>query len=219
MRGRPPALSSISLATGLTTGLFGTALSTSSGGVPTAGVSGVRGEIPGPGGGTFSAGVRGINWNTGSAGMGVVGSQSGSGSGVYGEAASGAGVLGVTRQAVSTAAGVRAQYGGLGVGTALEVNNGGIKTSGAIRFAFIHTVTTLNRLLSSGVIVATLIDHPMSNNDPNAILIVTPRIDDGISTTGPVVVQYNESYNGWFIWKQSGSMPLGSKLNVLVIKQ
>jgi hypothetical protein len=55
---------------------------------------GVRGIVDSTSPGSFSAGVRGINNGTGPNGIGVYGSQAGSGSGVYGETPTGAGVRG-----------------------------------------------------------------------------------------------------------------------------
>ena len=57
-----------------------------------ANASAVHGEITGTSPGAFSAGVRGKNDGTGGTGIGVYGSQAGSGWGVYGTSVSGIGV-------------------------------------------------------------------------------------------------------------------------------
>lgn len=163
-----------------------------------------------------------LNGVSGVSGIGVVGYQGGSGWGVLGETAGGIGVLGRTTTASSLSAGVLASYLGLGIGTALEIGNGTIKQSGAIRPAFVHTVTALNVVTDIGGNVATVIDNPICNNDPNALLFVTPKIE-GTSpphTTG-VQVDYNSGYEAWLIWRvdSSTTIPVGAKYNVLVIKQ
>ncbi len=74
--------------TGTVAGVLGESNSTS------AGATGVTGIITSTTPGGFSAGVRGINNSTGGLGIGVYGSHSGSGWGVYGVSPSGLGVYG-----------------------------------------------------------------------------------------------------------------------------
>jgi hypothetical protein len=104
-------------------------------------------------------------------------------------------------------------------GTALEIRTGGaIKVTGAGQFTgtpvFIHRAMGSN---ISGHITA--IDHPLSNNDPNAILIITPNwTPSGIYNTNAVGVWYNG--NRWTIFNQNlAPMLTNSAFNVLIVKQ
>ena len=209
--------------TGTTTGVYGSASSTTGGTVMTA-VSGVLGEVLPTAPGSWSAGVRGLNFGTGAFGIGVLGRQAGTGWGVYGEAETGTGVYGVTRLAgtASGAAGVRAAYAGGGVtGVALEISNGAIRVAGPVRPAFIHEITAANVLTDpySGN-VATMIDNPMCNNEPGALLFVTLRLDSsGDEHTSDVITTYNGAYNRWFLWRRDGVLTVGARYNILVIKQ
>jgi hypothetical protein len=85
----------------------------------TVGAAGVLGEITSTSPGSVSAGVRGINRSTGGAGIGVYGSQDGSGWGVYGIAPSGRGVFGTT----TSGTGVRGNSGS-GVGMEATTTSG-----------------------------------------------------------------------------------------------
>ncbi|NUO83161.1 hypothetical protein HUU05_24075, partial [candidate division KSB1 bacterium] len=83
--------------------IIGTSFSTA------ASVVGVRGLIGSTSPGGFSAGVRGINNGTGINGIGVYGSQNGSGWGVYGTTPTGIGVYGEHTGATGTSPGVRGE--------------------------------------------------------------------------------------------------------------
>jgi hypothetical protein len=110
--------------------------------------------------------------------------------------------------------------------TALAIDNGNIRVLGAgvgtSTPVFIHRATEQN---TRGY--QTVIDHPMTNNDPSAILIVTRRDEMifGQSTRAagdPAVaisVAFNASAEKWLI-VQTGSAPLalGSLFNVLIFK-
>jgi hypothetical protein len=76
------------------TGVAGTSGSTA------AGAAGVHGEITSSSPGAFSAAVRGKNNGTGDLGIGVYGSQAGSGWGVYGTSMAGVGVYGAATSGV-----------------------------------------------------------------------------------------------------------------------
>jgi hypothetical protein len=177
-----------------------------------AGSIGVRGEVP-----TTGWGVRGV---AGGAGIGVQGDAGANGIGVRGEVpTTGQGVLGVAGGAGIGVQG-EAGTGGAGVlaksneGTALLVE-GSIGVRGSRPAAFVHTSDAGN--ISGNV---TVIDNPLTNNDPNAILIVTLR-SGAVNPLGtsPIGVWYSGS-NRWTIFRADGAnMPTGVQFNVLVIKQ
>jgi hypothetical protein len=154
--------------------------------------------------GTYSVG-------TATNGVGLWGvADSGSGAyGVYGTSSSGAGVVGST----TTGTALRGNGNGSST-TALEVNNGGIKVTGAgantSTPAFRAVVTAGNRCAGTDL----YIDNPYSNNDPNAILIVT-------------TYQYEEMYiaysppgcpAGKWVIAQPQGMSVGDSFSVLVVK-
>lgn len=81
---------------------------------------------------------------------------------------------------------------------ALSINRGGIKVAGAglgtVTPAFIHRSAATNTIVGGDF---TVIDHPLCNNDPNAILIVTPNANPGgasgtnyIYQSAPIAVYY-----------------------------
>jgi hypothetical protein len=112
--------------------------------------------------------------------------------------------------------------------TALAIDNGNIRVLGAGENTptplFIHIATQENTRGTQ-----TIIDHPMTNNDPNAMLIVTRRGETITGVTGSgggignpragVSVAYNAIEAKWMLVQQ-GSEPLvvGSSFNVLVFK-
>lgn len=219
-----------SVATGQSTGIQGDATSNSNGTGASGGVSGVLGKVTPTAPGGYSAGVRGVNNGTGGTGIGVVGYQAGSGWGVYGETPGGFGVYGLTTNGTGAVVGVRgetfstggmgvqAKYSGTGVGTALLIDNGTIKVAGTNKAAFQHTATAAN--ITSNY---TTIDNPMTNGDPNAILIVTPVLLPPNNTYAnfPIGVWYSTGSSKWTIFNQvsGGGFPTNAAFNVLVIKQ
>ena len=163
----------------------------------------------------------------------VNGVNAGAGAGVQGEStfATGTGVLGSATGATgaggrfSGATGARAT--GVGVGaTALEIENGAIKVSGVTKPAFVHKATAANSATNY-----TVIDNPLTNGDPNAILIITrnynPGGGAGVPHTAVVGVQYLGALapaafqNKWAIFNEDGNTPIvaNTAFNVLVIKQ
>jgi hypothetical protein len=149
--------------------------------------------------------------------VGVVGSTgSGQGAGVAGYAGANngtaSGVFGYSYSTNEGAAGVRAEYAGSGVGTALEIKNGTIRMTGAVRPAFIHTAT-VNDFISC-------IDNPMTNNDPNAIVTFS-HVISGSNYSVPFGILYNGSDPRWCIYSEDGRQIItaGSKFNVIVFKQ
>jgi hypothetical protein len=156
--------------TGTEPAVMGETSSTSGGAV------GVLGQVTPTTPGGNSAAVRGINNGTGALGIGVWGSQAGSGWGVNGTSVSGIGVRG----AASSSAGVGVRATGVGpTGIALEIAGGAIRVAGAgegtTTPVFVHVITTANSCNGSH----TVFDHPLANGDPDAILIVTSRAPTG----------------------------------------
>lgn len=142
-----------------------------------------------------SAGVRGDSFGA----VGVMGTTA-SGWGVVGGARSyGIGVQGYAEGGESV--GVHAVHAS--GGTALDINNGAIKVSGAVRSAFVWTITTLGS--------CNQIDHPLLNGDPNALVFVAAR-----SYGAPAVEP--DFFNGR--WSVCASLlSPGEQISVLVIKQ
>ncbi len=94
---------------------------------------------------------------------------------------------------------------------ALRVPGAGVGTNGP---AFVHVTAAGN--------VTSIINHPLCNGDPNAILIISHQAVGDLNTPSnlhnhPIGVNY---YNGsWYIFNEDFAfMPAGMKFNVLVIK-
>ena len=107
-------------------------------------------------------------------------------------------------------------------GPALQINRGHIKVDGAglntPTPAFIHSVTSSNRTGKHNGI--TVIDHPLCNGDPDAILIVTPRMTFGEQVPHePIAVMYGYPAGRWSIFNMDDDdLRVGLKYNILVIK-
>jgi hypothetical protein len=105
--------------------------------------------------------------------------------------------------------------------TALDLRGGGtVRVAGAgigtATPVFIHRATAAN--IAGHV---TIIDHPHCNNDPNAILIITPNYNPSgtgsVYNNHPVGVYY--AANRWRIFNQDfGVMAENAAFNVLVAK-
>ena len=101
--------------------------------------------------------------------------------------------------------------GDIAIRGALRVPGAGIGTNGA---AFIHVTAAGN--------AARMIDNPVCNGDPNAILIITHRSAGDINTPSnlhnhPVGVSFSGS--NWYIYNEDFAiMPAGLRFNILVIK-
>lgn len=129
---------------------------------------------------------------------------------------------GVSGQSSSSfGAGVWAQGSG-NSGTALKISSGGIKVEGAglgtSTPVFIHRATAAT--IPAGAAQQTLIAHPLTDGDPNAILIVTPNYNpSNILNNHPIGVFYHTSSNKWGIFNQDlVAMPNNAAFNVLVVK-
>jgi hypothetical protein len=135
------------------------------------------------------------------------------------------GVVGDTTSA--TGAGVLAANSTAG-GTALEVS-GAIKVSGSNKAAFIH-----RSLATNSIDNYTCFDNVLTNNKPNAIVIVTQNFNPngtaaalGVYNNSPIGVYYGSdssntlSFNKWCIFNQNTALgiPVNASFNVLVINQ
>ena len=112
------------------------------------------------------------------------------------------------------------QYVGTPPGTALELQNGALKVSGSNPTAFVH-VATLSNVTGSGNYI-TVITNPLTDGDPNAILIVTHdwnpvEAPGGNFLTSPYSVYYTGSQ--WAIYLDDGASIVDKAFNVLVIKR
>lgn len=160
----------------------------------------------------------------------VLGTNSGGGAGVQGEStfATGVAVQGFAQGASGFGAyfsgptGVKAVSSTPG-GAAVDID-GPIKVSGLNPAAFVHSATVANTTVPSCASnQCTLIDNPLINGNPNAILIVTQRYNEGESTLGVynahvVGVWYAPAQGKWTIFNEDlAAMPVGAKFNVLVI--
>jgi hypothetical protein len=163
------------------------------------------------------------------ASSGVVGS-SDSSLGVYGFSNTGYGVAGASN--FVGVFGQTSDISGTGVlavgadqsGIALLIANGGIRVSGAgideDTPVFVH-VASVGNIVSTN---QTIITHPLTDGDPDAILIITPAnnyaLAGGVNNPHPVGVYYaNASPFKWVIYNTDGSaMPVGAQFNVLVVK-
>jgi len=104
-------------------------------------------------------------------------------------------------------------YGNVNIYSAIHVPGAGVGTGGA---AFVHVATAGNSLGNY-----TIINNPLCNGDPNAILMVTPNLNPGntlhVYNNHPIGVWYNGS--SWTIFEQDvATVPLNAAFNVLVIK-
>lgn len=163
---------------------------------------------------------------------GATGSSSGAGVYGYGAATSG-GNYGVYGQSDSpNGVGVLAKGSGTS-GTALRISAGAIRVSGAgantATPAFVHVVTdaTLKTNTTFFQYAGSVIDNPYCNNDPNAILIVTPSYGSNLFTFSPLIAvmydtgDYGMATNRWVILPSdpfNNGLFAGCRYNVLAIK-
>ena len=150
--------------------------------------------------------------NNANLGVGVQGEVADTGWGVRGIAGIGIGVEGEAN--TEGGAGVSAKAAVPGA-TALLIQ-GSIGVHGTTRPAFIHVVNN-----TSGN--HAVLDHPLLNGDPNAILIVTyvrSSTEPHPVINAPFGVSYDNGVGRWRIFRADGNpMPLDARFNVLVIKQ
>ena len=207
---------------------------------PTWGVNGVSGL---PSGRTI--GAAGV-WGDSNAGLGALGT-SASSTGVAGisntavgvSGLSGvsspltvavAGVWGDTNSAAApgvvgtagTGTAIRAQANGAGT-TALEINNGALRSVGTVSPAFRFVVTSASLCnCCGGGNTSAVIDNPLLNGDPNAILIWSSadfNPPGNTYATGYQSVALGTCPAGrWFI-SRGGAVPVGAAFNMLVVNQ
>jgi hypothetical protein len=89
-----------------------------------------------------------------------------------------------------------------------------ITPASSLGVQFVHVATAANILAHS-----TIIDHPLTNGNPNAIIFVTPNLNPGgVGGTlddHPISVYYDGSK--WRIFNQDGvAMPVGAAFNVII---
>ena len=92
-----------------------------------------------------------------------------------------------------------------------------IPTAGPGVGVFVHTAT-------GGSGNQTYINNPMTNGNPNAIVVVTPNWNPGgiggVYANFPIGVYYNNTARKWAIFNQNGissSMPANAAFNVYVV--
>jgi hypothetical protein len=201
----------------------GTATSTAHGNTASDAVTGVLGVVEPTSPGGFSAGVRGVNSGTGGVGIGVAGLHKQSGWGVYGQAPTGYGVVGEIANAGGGGAAMRAAFTGAGPGTALELD-GGIRVAGANPPVFQADLSTS----CGGNNAYSVLNNPLINGDPNAMLIVThtDTSTGGVQFAGmPLGVVYNTAANPiagcttdrWLVFTELNSTMPDIIVNVLAI--
>jgi hypothetical protein len=101
--------------------------------------------------------------------------------------------------------------------TGLEVQ-GAVKVSSTNKFVFIHTATVSNKISPNG----TDITNSMCNGDPNALLIVSQKINytGTVYNNSPIGTYYNYDRAKWEIRNQNGTaIPINAQFTVMVIKQ
>lgn len=167
------------------------------------------------------AGVTGLNLSSATDRFGVIGTSYGTSSGsIYSAGVGGYGDYGVLGYSSSNSgAGMIAQHSN--GKTALEINNGFMKVSGANKTAFVHVATVGN--LVSGFNYATLLNYP--NQAQTDIILVThvynPAGGNAQYLNSPISTWWTQ--NGWAIFNENfGDMVvngIGKAFNVLVIKQ
>lgn len=143
----------------------------------------------------------------------------------------GYGVFGVALS-LTGGAGVVASHDYI-TGTALEIQQGAFRVFGAgvdtHTTVFIHQVRTGagGNICPAYSGSATVIDHPLTNGDPNAILIVTLNggiLGHGAGPANPYIfVEYDRDNDcgfgaRWVILNNLTALPDGTKFNVMVIK-
>lgn len=173
-------------------------------------------------------GYKAAVWAESSQGDAVYGaSGSLTGTGVYGYATATSGAnYGVYGQSDSTnGVGVFARGSGT-TGTALKIHNGAIRVANAgintATPAFVHSVTPAG--LVTGLVNYSIIDNPYCNNDPNAVLLITPNWS-GPSSSPQAAVEYDDgtygiATNHWLIFSldYNNSVGVGDRYNILIIK-
>jgi hypothetical protein len=133
------------------------------------------------------------------------------GTGIWGEADNGIYAWGVEGRSTS---GIGVMAAGAdntsAPNTALEIYGGKLFVGGSVKPAFIFTVVVV-----SGA--CTPMTSPLFNNDPNAMIFVTPRQTTTTVPATDVRVLYNTGI--WSLCSASSSLASGMTYNVLVVNQ
>jgi hypothetical protein len=117
---------------------------------------------------------------------------------------------------------------------ALYISSGHIRISGATTVgsttnpAFIHRTTAGNTCPNTAF---TVVKHSLLNNQPNTMLMITPRVNDVnndvLHTNGPIQARYltgttcggdATGVGSWFIYNPGSANAVGTAYNVLIIK-
>ena len=198
--------------TGVGVGVYGYASANTSSG-STYGVKGVSNSNNGQG-------VSGVAYAASGTTYGVFGqSSSTSGSGVYGTSTSASGSGVVANNSSPTGTALTISQG------AIRVAGAGVGTNTAVFVHVAHTGAGGNMCASDS---RTVINNPLTNGDPNAIVFVTYNIG---TTDSPIFSLHNVVLIGydnnnlcgygqrWIIYNDDGSaITNGAKFNVLVVK-
>ncbi len=189
--------------------------------------AGVQGIVTQDAMGAFSSGVTGINNGSGENGIGVSGYQDGSGWGVYGVTPGGVGVRGESATGTGVQGLTTGGTGGAFRGDVSVQLDGAIKVLGAKAPGFIHTVAVGDGCVGIAA-HATAINNPLTDGNPNAILLVTVNkgLEGGLGHPTGVGVFYDvddfcAAADRWLIYSLDGVTPMtvGEKFNVLVLTQ
>ncbi|MBA4156964.1 MAG: collagen-like protein [Gemmatimonadetes bacterium] len=167
-------------------------------------------------------GAAGLFRKTGGTGAALAGEATSTRVGVRGTTSTGIGVQGLAALGGAGVEGLTGVTGAVGVrasapanGTALEIVAGAIRVTGA----GVNTNTAAFILQGGGHI--TTIDHPLTNGDPTAIILVTRRGASSHSDPTPVYVQYNAISQKWAIHHAEhpgGAFTSVERFNVMIIK-
>ena len=100
--------------------------------------------------------------------------------------------------------------------SALGLFNGGIKVSGTVRPAFVHTSAAPNVIGTR-----TVLDHPLLNGAANAIVVASRAYTAAVGfIAGGFSTFYDTATARWSILREDGSaMPTGVRFNVIVFSQ
>ena len=212
---------------GWANGVFGQTASTDGNGVYgyASAFSGLANGVVGKSDSTSGTGVYGDAHATSGSTYGMLGqSESNNGTGVKGWASATSGsTYGVYGESDSPAGSGVVADNSSASGTALTIQQGAIRVAGAgvdtSTTVFIQATNDFNLCNMYTVNDATVIDNPLTNGDPNAILFIT---QSSTYISGNIAVLYDASNKcgygqRWFI-EDSYGIPDGIRFNVLVVK-
>jgi hypothetical protein len=153
----------------------------------------------------------------------------GGGTAVRGASLGGAGVSGTASLAGSAAVGVRAEHTSE-TGTALEIAKGAFRVAGAglntNTAVFWTRMSDLQRncfqAVGGSFVCNAILDHPLTNGAPGAILTVTSRVlIPGIQVPTSMAVYYDSALARWrlhAVYSSSFSDLDGSRFNIMIVK-